>query len=210
MSTPISLKQAERKAFRAAYDDGLWDIFIACVVAEFAIGPFLSVPLGDFWSSVVFLPFWVLAFLAIRLIRKHVIMPRIGEVRFGQARRAKLWKFTLAMLALNGVSLVGGILAAFGFGILPGWVFTAIFGLIVLNGFCLAGYLLEFPRLYVYGVMLFLSPFVGELLYIYAHVPHHGYPVAYGFTTLVILVIGLVTFFRLLRENPPISVGTMS
>jgi hypothetical protein len=210
MSTPISLKEAERKVFRAATDDGLWDIFIACFAAEFAIGPFLSVSLGDFWASAVFLPFWGLAYFAIRVIRKRVVLPRIGEVKFGPARRAKLWNFTLIMLAFNCVSLIGGIAAWLSFGVVPGWVITAVFALIVLNGFCIAAYFLDLPRLYAYGVLAFLSFFVGELLYQYAHIPHHGLPVTFGFTALVILLTGVTRFIWFLRDNPPIPIGTAS
>jgi hypothetical protein len=58
MFQKISLKEAERKAFKASFDDGLWDIFLGCFFLIFAIGPYLSPTLGDFWSSMVFLPFW--------------------------------------------------------------------------------------------------------------------------------------------------------
>lgn len=208
MSEPISLKATERRVFQAAHADGLWDILIACFVAMFALAPPLSASLGDFWSSAVFLPFWGLAYLAIRLIRKHVVLPRMGEVKFGPARRTKLRRLAFIMLALNCVSLLGGVFAAAGFDILPGWVFTGIFGLILLNTFCLAGYFLDYPRLYVYGVLFFFCPIVGEVLFVRAHVPHHGYPVTYGIATLAILLTGVVTFLRLLRDNPPISAET--
>jgi hypothetical protein len=101
MSQKISLKEAERKAFRATYNDGLWDILLGCVFLMFVIAPFLSPSLGDYWSSVVFLPFWGLVFLGIRLIRKHVVTPRVGVVNFGLSRKTKLAKFTVVMLAVN-------------------------------------------------------------------------------------------------------------
>jgi hypothetical protein len=210
MSEPISLKATERRVFQATHADGLWDVFIACFVAMFALGPLLSPSMGDFWSVAIFLPFWGLAYLAIWLIRRHVVSPRIGEVKFGPARRTRLRRFSVIMLALNCVSLLGGTIAAAKYDVVPGWVFTGIFGLILLNAFCLAGYFLDYPRLYVYGVVLFVCPIVGEGLYVYAHVRHHGYPVTYGIATLAILLTGLLTFLRLLRDNPPISVGTMS
>ncbi|MFC1935998.1 hypothetical protein ACFLX9_04540, partial [Chloroflexota bacterium] len=58
MSQRISLKEAERRAFTKAFQDGLWDILIGCIVLLWAIAPFLSTRMGDFWSSAVFLPFW--------------------------------------------------------------------------------------------------------------------------------------------------------
>ena len=68
MSQKISLKAAERKAFRTTYNDGLVDIFLGCFFLMFVIAPYLSASLGDFWSSAVFLPFWALVYLAIWLI----------------------------------------------------------------------------------------------------------------------------------------------
>jgi hypothetical protein len=65
MSPQISLKEAERKVFKTTQNDGLWDIFLGCFLLIFVIAPYLSGTLGDLWSSVVFLPFWALVYLAI-------------------------------------------------------------------------------------------------------------------------------------------------
>jgi hypothetical protein len=32
--------------------------------------------------------------------------------------------------------------------------------------------------------------------------PHHGFPVTFGFTALVAIVVGVVLFVRLVRGNP--------
>ena len=90
MTQPISLKAVERKAFRLMFDDGLWDIFLGCFFLMFVIAPFLSPYLEDFWSSVVFLPFWGTVFLVMFLVRKFVVTPRIGAMKFGPVRRIKL------------------------------------------------------------------------------------------------------------------------
>ena len=210
MSQQISLKSAERKVFKTVFEDGLWDVFIGCLVLQFAIAPVLSVRLGDFWSSTVFLPFWGLVFLAIWLIRKNVVTPRIGRVKFGTARKTRLRTFVLVMLALNCVAFVLGAISAANFGVVPGWVITAIFALIVLNGACIVAYFLDFARLYVYGAMFALSFLVGELLYKYLHIPHHGFPVAFGFTATVIILTGLAIFLRFLRNHPLPTVGSPS
>ena len=98
MVQKISLKEAERKVFRATLQDGLLDIFIGCIVLQFAIAPLLSSRLGDFWSSIVFLPFWALVYGVIWLVRKSIVAPRLGSVKFGSARKTRLTKFTLVML----------------------------------------------------------------------------------------------------------------
>ena len=200
MSQRISLKEAERKAFRFAFQDGLWDIFIGCVILLFAIAPLLSSTLGDLWSSVVFLPFWALVFLAIWLIKKHVVAPRVGSVKFGSSRRTRLTRFTVVMLGLNVVAFILGILASRSIG--PDWIARQAFWFFILAGFSIAAYFLNFTRLYVYGLLVALSPLAGEWLYVNAKASHHGFPITFGITAGVIILIGLVQFARLLRDHP--------
>jgi MFS family permease len=202
MPGQISLRETERKAFRAFFNDGLVDIFLGSWVLMFAIGPFLSPFLGDFWSTAVFLPFWGLVILAIWFVRKHLVTPRVGIVKFGLARKRKLRKFILVMLVVNLSAFLLGLLLGLNAGVVPGHVLTAVFGLIVLNLFSIAAYFLDISRLYLYGIMFALSFVVGELLYRYLKVPHHGYPVAFGFTSAVMFLGGLRMLIRLLRNNP--------
>jgi hypothetical protein len=202
MSNPISLKEAERKVFKTSFDDGLWDIFLGCFFLMFAIAPLLSNRLGDFWSSVIFLPIWALVYLAIWLIRKHLVAARVGVVKFGPVRQARLAKFTLVMLIINLVALVLGILAAATFGIVPGQVYAIILGMILLIGFSLAAYFLDFTRLYLYGLLAFLAPLVGEWLFTHGYAAHHGYPVVFSLVSGIMILTGLIVFVRFLRENP--------
>jgi hypothetical protein len=202
MSQKISLKEAERKAFRLAFQDGLWDVLIGCFVSMFAIAPLLSVSLGDFWSSVIFLPVWGLAYLVIWLLRKYVVKPRIGVVKYGPVRRVRLMRFTLIMLLGNLAFFVLGIVAALNFEFLPGRIYPLILGLFLLFAFSMAAYLLDFPRLYVYGLLLASSSLVGEWLYLAYGFAHHGFPATFGFTSGIMILTGAVTFARFLHDNP--------
>jgi len=202
MSHQISLKDAERKVFRSTFSDGLWDIFISCFALQFAIAPLLSRSLGDFWSSAVFLPFWGVAYLIIWLVRKNVIAPRIGEVEFGPARKTRLKKFTVSMLVFNVIAFILGLIAAFRFRTLPVGGPNMVLGLILLIGFSTAAYFLDFPRLYVYGLLGALGAPIGEWLYQNMGVSHHGYPIVFGILAGVMILTGLVTFVRFLKNNP--------
>lgn len=202
MSEPISLKEAERKAFRTATDDGLWDILLGCFFLMFAIAPLLSEGLGDFWSSVVFLPFWGLVYGTIVLIRKHVVAPRVGSVKFGPQRKSRLVKFTVVMLVVNLVALILGILALLNMGAFPGQAYGVTLGLILLIGFSLAAYFLDYSRLYVYGLLVGLAPLAGEQLYSQGYAAHHGFPLVYGISAGIMILTGLVVFIRLLRRYP--------
>jgi hypothetical protein len=202
MSQKISLRDAERKAFRTTYNDGLVDIFLGCFFLMFVIAPYLSASLGDFWSSAVFLPFWALVYLAIWLIRRYVVTPRIGMVKFGRARVARLAKFTVVMLVINVVALILGSVAALSFGSVPGQMIGVIFGMILLMGFSIAAYFLDFSRLYIYGLLVGLSPLVGEWLWTHRYATHHGFPITFGTSAGIMILVGLVIFIRLLHDNP--------
>lgn len=212
MKTPPDLKSAERKVFQTTFADGLWDIFIGCFFLEFAIAPFLSEFLGDFWSSVIFLPFWALVYLAIRSIRKKVIAPRIGSVSFGAERKNKLRKFSTLMVIANSALFLLGILVAFVFGGhgLPtrAWMIPGVLGLFLLAGFSITAHLLDFPRLYIYGLLLFMAPLLGEWLYQNRGAVHHGYPIAFGVASGAMILTGLILFFRLLRSSPVVETPT--
>ena len=202
MNNPISLKSTEKKVYRATVADGLWDIFLGCVFLVFAIAPFLSPSLGDFWSSVVFLPFWGLVFLGIQLIRKHVVTPRVGVVNFGLVRKTKLAKFTVVMLAVNVIAFILGLFAALSFGKVPGQIYSIILGMILLIGFSIAAYFLDFNRLYIYGLLVGFSPLVGEWLWTQGYATHHGFPITFGTAAGIMILVGLSVFVRLLRDNP--------
>jgi hypothetical protein len=202
VSQKISLKEAERKAFRTTLNDGLVDIFLGCFLLMFVIGLYLSDSLGDFWSSAVFLPFLALVYLAIWLIRRYVVTPRIGMVKFGQARKAKLAKFTVVMLVINVVALILGTVAALSFGSVPGQMISILFGLILLMGFSIAAYFLHFNRLYIYGLLVGLSPLIGEWLWTHGYATHHGFPITFGTSSGIMILVGLAVFIRLLHNNP--------
>jgi len=201
MSDEINLKEADRKIFSTSFDDGLLDIFLASVVLMFALAPFLSKYLGDFWSSFIFLPFWGALYLILRWLRVHVVNPRIGTVKYGPIRKKKITAFTIVMLVLNTIFLLLGMVA-FAIPGDSGWRFILPFGAMVLILFSLAGYFLDLTRLYVYGLMLALAAPVGEWLYQNFGASHHGYPVTYGLSALVIFLVGLAKFITLVRDNP--------
>ena len=202
MSQKISLKEAERKVFTSAFQDGLWDIFIGCILLQWAIAPLLSRTMGDFWSSVVFLPFFALVYLGIRLVRKYVVTPRVGKVKFGSWRKARLLKFNIIVFAVLLLSLILGILSFINFEAIPGLIIMARFSLIILIGFSVAAYFLDLSRLYIYGVLIALAPLVGEWLFVHMKAPHHGFPITFGVLSILIILTGMVLFFRFLRDRP--------
>lgn len=202
MSNQISLQETERKVFKSAFQDGLIDIGVGIYFLMFPIIIFLSKYLGDFWSSAVLFPVGLLAIFGVHLIRRSVVAPRVGLVKYGTWRKSRMIRFNVLMLILLTFSFILGVLSFIQFDAIPGWIHTARFSLILLIGFSVAGYFLDFARLYLYGVLLALAPLIGEILYVRLDVPHHGFPVTFGIAGTLMIVIGLTLFVRLLRDHP--------
>lgn len=210
MSEQISIKEAERKVFKTTFDDGLWDILLGGYFLSFVIALYLSPALGDFWSSAVTIPIWGLTFLIIYLIRKYIVTPRIGIVKFGRVRKTKLARFTVMMLVINAIAFILGIIAAMNYGIVPGQVYSIIFGMTILICFSIAAYFLNIIRFYVYGLLVGIAPLVGEWLWSHGYATHHGFPITFGITASIMILTGLVIFIRILRNNPIPTEGITS
>jgi len=201
MSSTIALKEAERKAFATTHQDGLWDFLLGLLFLMFAIAPLLSGTLGDFWSSAVFVPFWLFGYITVRVVRKRVVLPRMGQVRFGETRRRRIFTFLVVVTILNLAALALGFIAhqrPLEAPRLP----SAFVGLMAMVGFSTAACFLDARRLYFYGFLVLLSLFGGEWLYREFGAPHHGYPITFGLTAGTMLLVGLTRFTRFLREHP--------
>lgn len=202
MSEEVNIKKAERQVFKAAFSDGLWDIVIAGLLLQFAIAPLLSLLLGDFWSSAVFVPFIILLVITIWLLRRYIVKPRMGVVKFGKSRVRRLKKFTIVMLVINVLALIMGLVGSLVFDILSGQIITITFSVTFITGFSLTAYFLDYPRLYIYGLLVGAAPYVGEWLYTSYGFSHHGFPITFGFASGVIFLIALTTFIRFMCNNP--------
>lgn len=205
--TDRDLKALERATFRSATDDGLWDVLIAAVVSMFAVGPLLSETLGDFWSSAVFVPIWLGMYLIVLSVRRRIVIPRVGTVRFGIDRQRRMRRFALVMMVVNAIALVLGVAVAIGVQTdqldLDGGVgYPLGLGIVSLVGFSAAAYVTSIPRFALYGLMLAVAPLVGEWLWRNDLAAHHGYPIVFGVAAVIIFVTGIARFTALLRSRP--------
>lgn len=209
MNAPVSLKSVERTIFQSSFADGLWDIFLGLFPLQFAIVPILSERFGDFWSSFVFLPIWFSVYVVILQVRKNVVVPRIGKVTYGKLRQAKLLNFTVVILFVNVTAMILGITVYIFAGNLTAdrlsYLPSLVFGLVMLLGLGAAGKVLDFPRLYLYGLLLGIAMPVGEWLFQNNGAIHHGYPIVFGFVAGFMIILGLILFARFVRRNPVIE-----
>ena len=207
------LKKIERATFRASMDSGLWDILLASVISMLAIAPLLSVHIGDYWSSAVFIPVYAVILVMIRFLTVRVIRPRIGVVELARPRRQRLQTLAVIMLVVNVVALIAGFVAATRAPVVGGPVVSFAMSMVILVGFSLASFMLEIPRFFFYGLMLAVAPLIGEALFIRGYASHHGFPIVFGVSSVVILISGIVRFMHFLPkpqvgEGVPVAEGS--
>jgi hypothetical protein len=220
MAQGINLKELERKAFRSTFQDGLWDIFLGLLLLNMGMGTMMGGMLADTGVSLLWIMVGLLALAALALLvfwagKKFITTPRIGLVKFGPQRKAKM-KNLRAVLFLSVLLLV--IMAILGWAVagggLPGWVTEIPIPLYVwpvqtIIVFGLGAYFLDVTRFYAYGVLYGLPFPVGILLVENTDLTGlSSMAITFGVPAGVMVLIGTVLFTRFLRKYPIPAEGT--
>jgi hypothetical protein len=204
MSEKISLKEAERKAFRSTFQDGLNDVLWGLTILSLAVAAILresvEVPLNYLPVVGVFVVIYPLFFAA----KKWLVVPRMGLVKFAPRRMRKLSRVRWFMIVLAVITFIVFLIPFVNPGALttfegPYWLVDAAFGLGVIALFSILAYFLEQPRLYLYGALLGLSLPIDVVL---EETTGWDFPLGLIPVGLVMLVIGIVSFTRFLRDYP--------
>ena len=221
MSEKIDLKELERRAFRSTFQDGLWDIFLGLLLLNIGIGTIVGGMLEEAemsltWIVLMIVPLPFLVLIAFWAGKKFITAPRIGLVKFGPQRKAKMrnLRAVLFVSVLLLVIMVFWGWAAMGNG-LPQWMRGIPLPLYVwpvqtIVVFGLAAYFLDVPRFYAYGVLYGLPLPVGMLLVKNTDVTALGSVViTYGVPVGVMVLIGMILFVRFLRQYPAPAEGSI-
>ena len=206
MSPNINLKELERKAWTSYFQDGLWDIYLGLLLLAMAIGALLSdIGVPGAWHMTIYGTLMVLSMLVLWASKKFITVPRMGRVKFGPKRKAKLnWVRVVLLLSVlveagvfvAGLAMRGNRLEqlSVAFFFPAAWVVNAI---VV---FSLGAYFLDFNRLYLIGVLYALPVPLDILFHKFASMDLTFF--AIGVPAIVILIVGLVMLVRFLRDYP--------
>jgi len=203
----VDLEGLEKRAWRSAFQDGIWDIYFGWLFLGLGIAPFgdnFGLP-GDMGSMIIILCCNIIAVLFLILGKKFITIPRIGFVKFG-AKRKKMKKTLLAFLFFNMILafllLFVNISGFFNWLNIGGLTEPLVIGLLLITvPLSVLAYFLEFHRLYIYAIFFGLGFFISELLY-----PLVGAPLdlflSQGMIGIAVFSIGLVYFVQFLRKYP--------
>jgi len=206
MSTKINLKELELKAWRSVFQDGLWDIFLGLLLLAMAIWALLSdVGFSESLGMAIFIGLEVLAMLVLWAGKKIITVPRMGRVKFGPKRKAKLnWVRVVLLLSVlvgAGVFVAGlAIRGNLSERLNAAFFFPAAWIVNVIVVFSLGAYFLDFNRLYLIGVMYAL-PVPFDILFRKVADIDLSF-IAFGVPAIVILIVGSVMLVRFLRDYP--------
>ncbi len=208
MSMQLNLKEIERKAFRATYQDGLWDMYLGLVVVSMAI--FVYRPESGYSPLNIILAVLLIAldYSLFRAGKKYITQPRLGQVQFGAVRKQKkqtlaiiLGVFVLIQVGLVGLTAFAAANPEIGAAVsnsinnrsLELLIVSAIGSLIVGTSMIVMAYFSDFPRGYYIATMMAL----GTFLMIYLN--HPVYPIVIGG---LIVLPGLALFVNFLKRYP--------
>jgi len=158
-------KQIERRVFTSFFQAGIIEAFTGIILLQLGVPALFSRSgFGDLESALLTLPIALILLTAVFLVRKFVVTPRLGRVKFLPERRRRISKLIIVpTLTLIAGAIVGYIFAenaplrhAFA-GQIP-------FILIPIIVFGAAAYFLDMRRLYVYGAIVGLAFPLGKYL----------------------------------------------
>jgi len=196
MSTAVDLKRIEQKIFASYFHDGLWDVYGGLILLGFG----LTMLTGQIYALIGLVTLAVV----LLLLRKRLVIPRMGRVTFSPERVAKTKRSrAVAMIVLTFTFLLGLVLfALFSLDQVPLWLrswladyFLVAFGGMLALMVSAAAYMVGVTRYQAYAGLVLLAFILANWLGV-----HPGLPISIAGG--IVLLCGLVIFVRFLRRYP--------
>jgi hypothetical protein len=191
----INLKNIEKESWKRTFvEDGLFDIMLG-------VSFLTALASSLFGTDYSLIPIFVILIASYITVRKYVIIPRIGTVKFGAERiKKKGWVTGVLVLSVLFLGLMtfltkSGIFPSEG---LP--ISSILVGFNILIVLSLMGYFLNFNRLYLYGALIGLGEPIGTWLEKTGRLQDGS--IVVGIISAIVIVIGIVTFIKFLKKYP--------
>ncbi|MFX1570598.1 MAG: hypothetical protein ACFFCV_19845 [Promethearchaeota archaeon] len=166
-----------------------------------SLSPLLPNPL-DFIVTFIFIGIGLFFFLT---AKKFITKPRLGVVKFGFKRKGRKLK-TLIVLSINLVILLVLYIIRFTNPELslefPGYLDGLILGLLFITApVCFAAYFIQYPRFYLYGILVGISFFLSDLFSIFIPEPFDTL-IVFSLISGIIIIMGIIYLIKFLQKYP--------
>jgi len=201
MKTKVSLKEIEKQAYRSTFEDGIYDIIFGIlflIIASIPVLEYFKIP-GSYAYILGLIPI-----LTLRLGKRNITIPRLGIVKFGEKRKSRRRHFLIISAAVLFLMLpVLMITLAKGFPIkLHGDPAISPIVLMTIAPFlAIAAYLLDYPRMFIYVLVLFGVVLNADFMFQYVGDPFNSV-ISFGFAGVVILFYGISLLSKFLKKYP--------
>ena len=193
-------KKIERKVFTSFFQAGFIEAFTGIFLLQLGLPALFSRSgFGDLESALLALPIALILLVIVFVVRRFVVIPRLGHVKFLPERRRRLSRLVLVpVLTLIAGAVVGYIFSE-NTPLRQTFVGQIPFSLIPIIVFSAAAYFLDMKRLYIYGVIVGLAFPLGKYLETVI-VSRNALPATMLFTAFVFLGIATVFLVASLRK----------
>jgi len=193
----IDLKEIEKKAYKTTLQDGLIDIEIGILFVGMGINAFFSDFVPRIVNIVGFFIVGIIAIMPLLIGKKYIVQPRVGLIKFGPKRKAKKKKILVFSL-INTLILVIVLILTLNSVLqqipLRGSALLLVLGLLFATlPLSIMAYLLQFPRLFVYGLLIGFGLTLAEII---------EFSLTVFLIGIVILIVGISYFIIFLRKYP--------
>jgi hypothetical protein len=158
-------KQTERRVFTSFFQAGIMEAFTGIFLLQLGCPALFSRSgFGDWESALLTLPIALILLVVVFVVRRFVVIPRLGHVKFLPERRRRVSRLIIVpILTLIAGAMVGYIFAE-NAPLRHAFVVQIPFILIPIIVFGAAAYFLDMKRLYVYGAIVGLVFPLGKYL----------------------------------------------
>lgn len=194
-----SLKEVERRAYRSTFEDGFYEMVWGGLFLLFAWFPVLE---SGGVSRFYCYPSILLLALIPWLGKRYVTIPRLGEVEFGEKRKAR--KRYITWIGVGALVLMLPVVTVMLATDLPRGQTWLTFALIIAPVVAIGVLLMGYSRMYIYA-LLFLSCIVtSEILLEYIGSPL-GNLLAFGLPGIAIAGYGFLLLQKFLKDYPKLT-----
>jgi hypothetical protein len=161
----IDLKELERKAWTSTFEDGLFDIYIGIMFFGISVGYLLGEIFSTIYNYLFLFLILGIGIVILAIGKRKITIPRMGFVKFGKTRKMRKVKImTVLFLSVVLLMLIYAIMDASSASLKLSPPFSSLItGFFMIVPLCAIAYFLQFKRLYFYGILMGLTPFLTDI-----------------------------------------------